>query len=206
LRLGWAASADRGPGAGRLTGDELGERTGQVYASRTSAELAAVAADLPARLTPRPPAVRDVWTGVGLVVAAVSVLATIVLLNPGNALAFLAAVGAAATILLVPGITVGLMADVRHQRLSGREAGCGDPPVVAAEPPPPETARAIPTTAATTSTPAPDTTARIRRRLRRASSARIWAIFSRAWCLFRLPLDTATSPHGPVTGRSQLAP
>ena len=33
---------------GRLTEDELGERAGQVYASRTYAELAGVTADLPA--------------------------------------------------------------------------------------------------------------------------------------------------------------
>jgi hypothetical protein len=50
---------------GRLTEDELGARAGQVYASRTYAELAkvtaAVTADIPAELAraPRPP--RDPW-------------------------------------------------------------------------------------------------------------------------------------------------
>jgi len=61
-----------------------------------------------------------VWIGVGVIMAAVSVLAAIVLLKPDNSLAFLAALGAAATILLAPGITVGLMVDVLHQRRSGR--------------------------------------------------------------------------------------
>jgi len=44
---------------GRLTGDELGARVDQVYASRTYAELAEVTADLPAEHTgawaPQPP-------------------------------------------------------------------------------------------------------------------------------------------------------
>jgi hypothetical protein len=45
---------------GRLTGDELGARVDQVYASRTYAELAEVTADIPAELTgPRSP--RDPW-------------------------------------------------------------------------------------------------------------------------------------------------
>ena len=45
---------------GRLTGDELDARAGQVYASRTYAELAEVTADIPAELTgTRPP--RDPW-------------------------------------------------------------------------------------------------------------------------------------------------
>ena len=45
---------------GRLTQDELGTRTAQVLASRTYAELAAVTADIPARLPqPRPP--QSIW-------------------------------------------------------------------------------------------------------------------------------------------------
>jgi hypothetical protein len=45
---------------GRLTGEELGERAGQVYASRTYAELAEVTADIPAERTEaRSP--RDPW-------------------------------------------------------------------------------------------------------------------------------------------------
>jgi hypothetical protein len=45
---------------GRLNGDELGARVGQVLASRTYAELAEVTADIPVGLTgTRPP--RDPW-------------------------------------------------------------------------------------------------------------------------------------------------
>ena len=105
---------------GRLTEDEHDARVAQVPAVKSQAELAELTADLPAGLTPRPPATKDVLTGVGLVVAAVSVLAALVLLQPNKPLAFLAALGAAATILLVPGITVGLMVDVRHQRRASR--------------------------------------------------------------------------------------
>ena len=105
---------------GRLTEDEHEARVAQASASRSPAELAALTADLPAGLTARPPTARDVWIGVGLIMAAVSVLAAIVLLKPDDSLAFMAALGAAATILLAPGITVGLMVDVLHQRRSGR--------------------------------------------------------------------------------------
>jgi hypothetical protein len=45
---------------GRLTEDELDARVGQVYASRTYAELAAVTADIPAELTAARSA-RDPW-------------------------------------------------------------------------------------------------------------------------------------------------
>ena len=45
---------------GRLTEDELGARAGQVYASRTYAELAEVTADIPAELT-GVQAPRDPW-------------------------------------------------------------------------------------------------------------------------------------------------
>ena len=45
---------------GRLTEDELDARVGQVYASRTYAELSKVTTDIPAELTgARPP--RDPW-------------------------------------------------------------------------------------------------------------------------------------------------
>jgi hypothetical protein len=45
---------------GRLTEDELDARVGQVYASRTYAELAAVTADIPAELTAARSS-RDPW-------------------------------------------------------------------------------------------------------------------------------------------------
>jgi hypothetical protein len=113
---------------GRLTQDEHDARMAQASASRSAADLAALTADLPAGLTARPPAARDVWTGVGLIMAAISVLAPIVLLQPDNSLAFMAALAAAGTILLAPGITVGLLVDVLHQRRSGRRGWRSSPP------------------------------------------------------------------------------
>lgn len=106
---------------GRLTEDEHDARVPQVSTSRSGAELAALTDDLPAGLADRLPAARDMWTGVALIVAAISVLAAIVLLNPDNALAFLAALAAAATVLLAPGPTVGLMVDLVRQRRSARQ-------------------------------------------------------------------------------------
>jgi hypothetical protein len=47
------------------------------------------------------------------------VLAAVVLTNPDNYLAFMAALGAIATLIVAPVITVGLMIDVRHQKRSG---------------------------------------------------------------------------------------
>ena len=105
---------------GRLTEDEHDARMARASASRSAAELAELTADLPAGLTARAPAARDVWTGVGLIMAAVSVLAAIALLKPDNSLVFMAAVSAAATILVAPGLTVGLLVDVLHQKRSGR--------------------------------------------------------------------------------------
>ncbi len=105
---------------GRLTEDEHDARVAQASVSRSHDELAALTADLPAGLTARPPASRDVWIGVGLIMAAVSVLAAIVLLNPDNYAAFALGLGAAATLIVAPGITVGLMVDVRHQKRSAR--------------------------------------------------------------------------------------
>ena len=52
----------------------------------------------------------------------------------------------------------------------------------------------MPTAAAATMTTAPRLISQLRRRLRLASSARIWAIFSRACCLFLSPLDTRANP------------
>jgi hypothetical protein len=48
------------------------------------------------------------------------VLAALVLWGPDNFLAFVTALSAAATVLLAPPITVGLVIDARHQRRSGR--------------------------------------------------------------------------------------
>jgi hypothetical protein len=105
---------------GRLTAAEHGERAALVPASRVQADLDALIADLPAGLATKPPAVRDVWVGVGLIIAAASVIAAIVLSRPDNPLAFIAFLGAAATLIVVPVITVGLVFDVRHQKRISR--------------------------------------------------------------------------------------
>ena len=113
---------------GRLTEDEHDERTAQASASRSRAELAALTADLPDGLTALPPTARDAWIGIGMIIAAAGVLAAILLTNPDNILAFLAALGAIATLILVPVITVGLIIDVRHQKRSGGQLPPGPTP------------------------------------------------------------------------------
>lgn len=104
---------------GRLTEDEHDERTARASVSRSHAELASLTADLPDGLTAVPPRSRDVRIGVGVIIAAASVLAAVVLTKPDNYLAFTAALGAIVTLIVVPVITVGLMIDVRHQKRSG---------------------------------------------------------------------------------------
>src|SRR5712691_10579105 len=59
-------------------------------------------------------------------------------------------------------------------------------------PPPPATASPMPTAAAISTTAAPMPVSQLRRRLRRASAARISAIFALACCLVLLPFDTDT--------------
>ena len=105
---------------GRLTEDEHDARVAQASASRSSAELDAVTADLPAGLLARPPAAKDVRIGVGAIIAAVGILVAIVLTNPDNYGAFMLALAALATLIVAPVITVGLMVDVRHQKRSAR--------------------------------------------------------------------------------------
>jgi DUF1707 SHOCT-like domain len=107
---------------GRLTEDERDVRAAQVSASRCHADLAALIADLPAGLATRPPTTRDVRKGISAIIAAVGVLAAVLLSNPDNALAFIAFLAAAATLLLAPVTTVGLIFDVRHQKRSGGQA------------------------------------------------------------------------------------
>jgi hypothetical protein len=105
---------------GRLSGEEHDERVAKVPVSTCLADLEALIADLPAGLAARPPAARDVWAGVGLIVAAAGMIAAIVLTTIDNYLAFVAFLGAAVTLIVVPAITVGLMFDVRHQRRISR--------------------------------------------------------------------------------------
>ena len=105
---------------GRLTEGEHDERVATVPASTCLADLEALIADLPAGVVTNPPAVRDVWVGVGLIIAAAGVIAAIALSQPDNAMAFIAFLGAAAVLIVVPVITVGLVFDVRHQRRISR--------------------------------------------------------------------------------------
>jgi hypothetical protein len=104
---------------GRLTGDEHDERTAQASVSRSHAELAALIADLPEGLTALPPTAMDVRIGLGMSIAAASVLAAVLLWGGDNGLTFLAFFGAAIVLIVVPAITVGLIIDVRHQKRSG---------------------------------------------------------------------------------------
>ena len=106
---------------GRLTDDEHDERTARASVSRSRAELTELTADLPVGITAVPPSVRDVRIAVGVIVAALGVLAAVALTTIDNKLAFMAAVGAVATLIVVPVITVGLIIDVRHQKRSGEQ-------------------------------------------------------------------------------------
>ena len=111
-----------------LTEDEHGARAAQVSATRSRAELAALTADLPADLTARLPTARDAWTGVCVSIAAVSVLATLLLWQPDDLLAFATALFAAAMVLLAPPITVGLIVDARHRKRTGGQLRLGSAP------------------------------------------------------------------------------
>jgi Domain of unknown function (DUF1707) len=113
---------------GRLTEDEHDARAAQASAARSDAELAALTADLPAGLLARPPKASDVWKAVCVIVAAASVLGAIVLWNPDNFPAFAMGLFAAATLIVAPVITVGLIFDVRHQKRSGGQLPPGPAP------------------------------------------------------------------------------
>ena len=113
---------------GRLTEDEHDARAAQAAASQSRAELAALTADLPAGLLAQLPAASHVRTGVCLTTAAAIVVAALLWWGPDNALAFLAFILAALTLLVAPVITVGLMLDVRHQKRSGGQLPPGPTP------------------------------------------------------------------------------
>ena len=104
---------------GRLTEDEHDARAAQASAARSRTELAALTGDLPADLATRLPTARDAWTGLCVSIAAASVLAALLLWQPDDFLAFATALFTAATVLLAPPITAGLMVDARHQKRTG---------------------------------------------------------------------------------------
>lgn len=120
LKAAWAQ--------GRLTEDEHDARAARASAARSRAELAALTADLPADLAAGLPTARDAWTGACVSIAAVSVLAALVLWHPDDFLAFALALFAAATVLLAPPITVGLIVDARHQKRTGGQLRLGPAP------------------------------------------------------------------------------
>jgi hypothetical protein len=104
---------------GRLAEDEYDARVAQAIAARSAAEMTALTADLPAGIAARPPAASDARLGVCVSLAAAGVLAALVVWQPDNYPAFALALFALATLIVVPVITVGLLADVRHQKRSG---------------------------------------------------------------------------------------
>ena len=109
-------------GQGRLTADEYCERTAQASVARSRAELAALVADLPAggmAAPARPPTSKDVRVGIGVTIAAASVVAAILLTNPDNSLAFMTFIIAAVTLLVAPIVTVGVKVDARRHKRSG---------------------------------------------------------------------------------------
>jgi hypothetical protein len=110
---------------GRLTEDEHDARVAQASAGRSRAELDALTADLPADLATRLPTAGHAWAGVGVSIGAVGVLAILLLWQPDDFLAFATALFAAATVLLAPPITVGLIVDARHQKRTGGQLRLG---------------------------------------------------------------------------------
>ena len=100
---------------GRITEEEHQERSALVPTSRDWTDLDALIADLPAGLASQPPKARDVRAGVCVSAGAASVLAALVLSRPDDMLAFVLALLCLATLIVVPVVTVGLWADVRHQ-------------------------------------------------------------------------------------------
>jgi Domain of unknown function (DUF1707) len=117
---------------GRLTEDELGTRAGQVYASRTYAELADVTAEVTADLPAEPTAARpsrDPWRATkiaGRVVYAIIApgIVTLVLIPGGPRTTAAEVVIMTAVVYLlfwIPGVSI--MVASRHARRSG-----GQPP------------------------------------------------------------------------------
>ena len=109
-------------GQGRLTEDEYDERVAQAAELGSRAELATLLADLPVgrmNVSYRPPTSRDVRIGVGAIIVAAGVIATLVLTGPDNSGAFLLLILSAITLLVAPIVTVGIAVDVRRRKRRG---------------------------------------------------------------------------------------
>jgi hypothetical protein len=116
---------------GRLTEDELEARTAHVPAAPSvwsRADQDALIADLPADMTARRPSALEAWLGVGASAAAAGGLAALLLVGFDNSLAFMTAGLCAATVLLAPPVTVGLIVDARHQKRAGGQLRLGPAP------------------------------------------------------------------------------
>ena len=116
---------------GRLTEDELEARTARVPAAPSvwsRADQDALIADLPADMNARRPSALEAWLGVGVSTAAAGSLAALVLAGSDNSLAFMTAGLCAATVLLAPPVTVGLIVDARHQKRAGGQLRLGSAP------------------------------------------------------------------------------
>jgi hypothetical protein len=106
---------------GRLTKDELEDRVGQTFASRTYAELAVITADIPAGLVAaelrrggsRAPQQGDAW-GAGLVIAAVLLVGAALIGNARLTSLAVAVVCAAAF------VTMAQTLHSRHEQRLGR--------------------------------------------------------------------------------------
>lgn len=116
---------------GRLTEDEFEARTAQVPVAPSvwsRADQDALLADLPADMTARRPSGTEAWLGVGVSTAAAGALAALVLWGFDNSLAFMTAGLCAATVLMAPPVTVGLIVDARHQKRAGGQLRLGPAP------------------------------------------------------------------------------
>jgi hypothetical protein len=114
---------------GRLTEDEYDARVNKASAARTHADLAPLIADIPAgSVTARPPTATDARIGVGVVMAAATVLGLLVWWQLDNGLAFITAFLALVTVVAGTPITVGLIVDSRHQRRAGGQLSPPLPP------------------------------------------------------------------------------
>jgi Domain of unknown function (DUF1707) len=110
---------------GRLTEDEYDTRAAQASTTESRTELAALTADLPADLTARLPAARDAWTGLCVIIAAITVVAVILGWGPDNFPTFALGLLAAVLVLMAPPVTVGLMLDARYQKRAGGQLRLG---------------------------------------------------------------------------------